>query len=230
MIELPIVLDNLIEEELQDQIEHSMFYSNWRLMIDNTYDYHPKLMGSKYKKILSPFEYDISPGLVSNVFGHDHHPLLELTDKLVKNICDHIGFKVELVNRNIAALQGVQLVREQNKLCGFHVNQEQPHLVLLYYVNDADGETLISDKTISDIEYNDNNKMYIEDKYDFNIVSKVMPKRGRVLVFDGRTYHSASSPTTGCRCIISLDIFGKFEDGSYDFPPPIPKISNFTYQ
>ncbi len=59
-----------------------------------------------------------------------------------------------------------------------------------------------------------------------------MPKQGRILLFDGKTYHSASSPTTGMRCIITLDLFGEFGDGSYKFSAPKikNKKTNILYQ
>jgi len=104
----------------------------------------------------------------------------------------------------------------------------------LHFQNDADGETLLFDKTISDIKDDDIGMMYIDEKYEFNVVNKIMPKQGRILLFDGRTYHSASSPTTGIRCIITLDLFGEFKNGSYKFPAPIEPIENkknkFMYQ
>jgi ectoine hydroxylase-related dioxygenase (phytanoyl-CoA dioxygenase family) len=73
--------------------------------------------------------------------------------------------------------------------------------------------------------------MYLDERHKFNVVNKIMPKQGRILLFDGRTYHSASSPTTGMRCIITLDLFGEFEDGSYKFPAPKQeKKNNLKYQ
>jgi hypothetical protein len=54
MTELPIILDDFIGEELQNQIEDAMFDCNWSFEMDNTYSYNASLMGMKYRKFLNP--------------------------------------------------------------------------------------------------------------------------------------------------------------------------------
>ena len=214
MTKLPIILDDLIEEELQNQIEDAMFDCNWSFKMDNTYNYDASGMGMKYRKFLNPFEYDISPSIITNL--QTNQKIFKLFYPVIEKTCNHINFNLEKLSRCIAGIQGVQVIRKQNKVCNIHVNQKTPHLVLLYYVNDADGETILYDKTINDIE--DEDTRYLDERHEFNIVNKIMPTQGRILLFDGKTYHSASSPTTGMRCIITLDLFGEFEDDSYKFP------------
>jgi hypothetical protein len=227
MTKLPITLDDFIEEELQNQIEDAMFDCNWKFSMDNTYDYNPKAFGIRYRKFLNPFKYDISPSIITNL--QSNSKIFELFSPVIQKTCNHINFKLEKISRCIAGIQGVQVIRKKNKVCNIHINQKTPHLVLLYYVNDADGETILFDKTIDDIQ--DENDMYLDERYEFNVVNKITPKQGRILLFDGRTYHSASSPTTGIRCIITLDLFGEFADGSYKFPASKETIkNNFTYQ
>jgi hypothetical protein len=230
MTELPIILDDLIEEELQNQIEDAMFGCNWRFSMDNTYTYDAKSMGMEYRKFLSPLEYNISPSIVTNVLSNPK--VLKLVYQVINKTCNHIDFNLEEVIRCLGAIiLNPQVIRKQNKICNIHINQEQPHLVLLYYVNDADGETILFDKTINDIKNQDLSMRYIDEKYEFNIANKIMPKKGRILLFDGKTYHSASCPTAGFRCIITLDLFGEFKDGSYKFPALKEKTkNNFTYQ
>lgn len=229
MTKFPIILDDLIEEELQNQIEDAMFDCSWQFKMDNTYNYDASIMvmGMKYRKFLNPFEYDISPSIVTNL--QTNQKIFELFNPIIEKTCNHIDFNLEEISRCIAGIQGVQVIRKKNKVCNIHINQRKSHLVLLYYVNDADGETLLFDKTIDDIE--DEDMMYLDERYEFNVVNKIMPKRGRILLFDGRTYHSASSPTTGMRCVITLDLFGEFVDESYKFTAPKIKTkkSNILY-
>jgi hypothetical protein len=227
MTELPIILDDLIEKELQNQIEDAMFDCNWKFLMDNTYVYNHKAFGIRYRKFLNPFQYDISPSIITNL--QSNQKIFELFSPVIQKTCNHINFKLEKISRCIAGIQGVQVIREKNKVCNIHINQKTPHLVLLYYVNDADGETILYDKTTDDIQ--DENDMYLDERHEFNVVNKITPKQGRILLFDGRTYHSASSPTTGIRCIITLDLFGEFVDGSYKFSTPKETIkNNFKYQ
>ena len=80
-----------------------------------------------------------------------------------------------------------------------HIDIDRPHTVFLYYVNDADGDTVIYDyvsKNIKDVPYYE----------DLSIIKKVTPKQGRVIVFDGMTWHSSTQPTKGPRCIINFDM------------------------
>jgi hypothetical protein len=68
-----------------------------------------------------------------------------------------------------------------------HVDLPFQHTVVLYYVNDADGDTVLFD---------DNN----------NIIKTVSPKKGRILMFDGNIKHSGGIPKHGPRCAVNFDI------------------------
>jgi hypothetical protein len=68
-----------------------------------------------------------------------------------------------------------------------HTDLPFDHMVVLYYVNDADGETVFFD---------DNN----------NIIQSVEPKKGRAVLFDGKILHGGGIPTKGPRCIVNYDI------------------------
>ena len=52
---------------------------------------------------------------------------------------------------------------------------ETPHIGMICYMNDSDGDTFFFDK-------------------DLNIIKRVQPKRGRVVIFRGETLHSAGHP------------------------------------
>jgi hypothetical protein len=70
-----------------------------------------------------------------------------------------------------------------------HVDGPYPHTVLLYYVNDSDGDTVFFDS---------------EDKT--KIIERVTPKRGRVLLFDGSMYHASCPPSNGYRSVVNFNI------------------------
>ena len=63
--------------------------------------------------------------------------------------------------------------------------QQVPHFAMLYYVNDADGDTVFYDRS----EHNSN-----EELGDMTEWRRESPKRGDILFFDGRIYHSPSCP------------------------------------
>ena len=66
------------------------------------------------------------------------------------------------------------------------------HFVMLYYVCDSDGDTII---------YNEREK-----SESYTIKKKVTPKQGRVVLFDGRLYHTAEQPNHDKRCIVNYDL------------------------
>ena len=48
--------------------------------------------------------------------------------------------------------------------------------------------------------------MNSEETAKLLIKKKITPKQGRVVVFDGRFYHTAEQPTDNKRCIINFDV------------------------
>jgi hypothetical protein len=68
----------------------------------------------------------------------------------------------------------------------FHMDHKDPHKVMIYYVNDSDGDTFLKiGKSIK----------------------RVSPKKGRVLCFDGKTMHAANHPRkTNKRLIINFNL------------------------
>lgn len=71
-----------------------------------------------------------------------------------------------------------------------HTDFDFPHYVCLYYVNNADGPTAFYDE-------------------NQNIVEEIIPKKGRVVFFDGLIKHGGGIPKTGPRCIVNYDILIK---------------------
>lgn len=226
MTELPIILDDFIEEELQNQIEDAMFDCFWTYCNDNSLG--SKTLEMEYRKFLNPLTYDISPTFISNILISKNKETYNKILPLIKKSCDEIKFNVEKIQRCYGAIHAI--IKNTPKNDNIHVNLADPHLVMLYYVNDCDGDTILYDKVFGDIPSTFNS--YPDDYCKFNIIHKISPKKGRVLFFDGRIYHAPSSPTKSIRCIITLDLFGEFVDGSYKFPAPkqIKKNEYFKYQ
>ena len=76
-----------------------------------------------------------------------------------------------------------------------------PHLVVLYYVLDADGDTIIVDS----VNKGEAERPSLSVK-DHKILQRVTPKQGRAVLFDGSYYHTAEQPKNGMRCIINLNV------------------------
>jgi hypothetical protein len=87
-----------------------------------------------------------------------------------------------------------------------HIDTWRPHWVAIYYVNDSDGDTII---------YNETNDTYNSGQTDINkslsnnftIKRRVTPKKGKVLIFEGKYYHTSSWPTVNkCRSVININL------------------------
>ena len=77
-----------------------------------------------------------------------------------------------------------------NKFYRPHVDNEDPHWVCLYYINDTDGDTL----------FFENNQI------NSNIIKRVSPKKGRVVLFDGSLWHCPETPTKRTRAVINYNV------------------------
>ena len=228
MTSLPIILDDLFDKDFQNQIEDCMFDCHWHFFNDGSLG--QKSPDSKYREFCNPLEYDIAPSFNCDLMIPLNSKPYEKISLITHDVCNKINFNIEKIERCYGAIGA--FIPNKTRKNYIHVNRDVPHLVLLYYVNDSDGDTVIYDKTIDDIPYS---VRYPEEYYDMNITHKVTPKKGRVLVFDGKYYHAPSSPTKSMRCIITLDLFGNFLDNSYCFPLPksysfpLPKTRKITY-
>ena len=77
-----------------------------------------------------------------------------------------------------------------------HIDLENwRHFVVLYYVCDSDGDTIIYNER----EYERPDGMY-------TIKQKVTPKQGRVVLFDGCLMHTAEQPINNIRCVVNYNL------------------------
>jgi hypothetical protein len=78
-----------------------------------------------------------------------------------------------------------------------HVDLREPHKVLLYYVNDSDGDTFMFNEI-----YNDDEK----ELKTFTLKERVAPEKNKAIIFDGLRYHNSSKPVKNtARYIINMD-------------------------
>jgi hypothetical protein len=82
-----------------------------------------------------------------------------------------------------------------------HIDLTYDHLVVLYYVIDADGDTVIVDKIREG-----NTEEFHHKLEDHKEIKRVTPKQGRAIVFDGKYYHTAFQPSKSMRCVINFNV------------------------
>jgi len=122
--------------------------------------------------------------------GAENSKWKQIPDEIVKRL----GWPPEAMMRAKANL----LMRESAEMIHpAHTDDPKPHWVMVYYVNDADGDTCL----------------FEGDK----ITHRISPKKGRAVVFDGRTSHASSSPVKSrFRSIINFNLMPDVDIGLLD--------------
>lgn len=190
------IIDDVLPQEIADDIEYMLFNElNWKFISDITYD------GVDQK----------TPAL-SHVFANVDWPgyncgFLPRIQPIIDYGTKAISYKAMQL---LKARTFLQLPLNKNYssvwLDTLHTDQTYPHLVLLYYAIDAEGETVIVNKTIEE-----KFTMCSLKAQDYEEIIRVKPKKNRLVVFDGRYFHTAYQPKQGLRCIINFNVLGDFE-------------------
>jgi hypothetical protein len=87
-----------------------------------------------------------------------------------------------------------------------HIDSFFPHWNAIYYVNDSDGDTVIFNETNDD--YDSGQKDIDMIKHGkFTVKHRVKPKKGKLVAFPGKYYHTSSWPRESkIRCIINMNL------------------------
>lgn len=102
--------------------------------------------------------------------------------QLMYNIFDCFAEKHNIVFNSILRAQiNLNMKKKDTIILPPHIDYNFDHNVFLYYVNDSDGDTILFNEKEKDLE-----KMTIKNK--------ISPKMGKAIMFDGKTFHSGSTP------------------------------------
>jgi hypothetical protein len=96
--------------------------------------------------------------------------------------------KVTGAPERIIRMKSNLLLKTQSTSNTPHIDYPDPHIVMLYYVNDSSGPTIFYNRK-------------------FEVKKEIIPKKGRILMFDGSIYHSSTPPITNdYRCVINFNL------------------------
>lgn len=167
-----LVFDDLLPDEECDRIYNELCHSNFPWYIQ------PKTINPNDKE--SSVDGDImymSHSYFNNGSQNSSKFLMALA--LLNEFSSKTGIQVTSIIRcqsNLTFPHAEKMVTPQ------HTDQIDPHYVLIYYVSDSDGETVI---------YKDG-----------TVLKSVSPKKGRFLIFDGSLFHSGVTPVVSEKRII----------------------------
>lgn len=85
-----------------------------------------------------------------------------------------------------------------------HVDFFWPHYTACYYANDSDGDTILFDRHLDELGPSLTDQVHRDfvANNKFEIVERVSPKKGRLLIFDGKRFHSSTKPRNHKRRLV----------------------------
>ena len=184
------VFDDIIDKDYQDKIEE--------ILLDNRYSWYfiPQISSPPVGSVPRPaFQHQYV-----HKSGNINSSMHEMSMGVVEAACEKIGFKYNYVHQSRSFLQLPLRNVDRDILDPVHIDDEHtPHLVVLYYVKDSDGDTVIYNN-----HYGKDKKRPLEN--DLEIKKTVTPKKGRVVIFDGWFWHTAQQPSNDTRCVINYNV------------------------
>ena len=129
-----------------------------------------------------------------------HYLFLEL----IKKSCSKINIKEVNAILGRSFLQLPSNIKRED-VDTPHTDIPVDHFVMLYYVCDSDGDTIIYNEECNNLDEYDDNTNVVKNKI-FSIQKKVTPKQGRVVLFNGKLYHTAEQPNNNIRCVVNYDL------------------------
>ena len=187
-----IVIDDFISLEYQEKIKQDLLGLEnifpWHYSEDVTaagdFDsQHRPAMSHQYVQI----DDDNDTSEIISVYHHLFTPLLS-------KACQYLKIPETEVIQGRSFLQFPLANVDTSVADTPHIDLDEgdEHIVVLYYVVDSDGDTIIYNERTESPSYTEK--------------QRVSPKQGRVVIFEGGQYHTAEQPTKGTRCIVNYNI------------------------
>lgn len=184
-----IVLDDVIPKNYQDYIEDFLLNNKnmgWNLVRN--------LSTTKDSKELGSVGFSIQ--CISD--GEDHGMLAFVLKGLCYAVADKFNHRFSQIFIARAFLQTPNGLPPVEK--SFHVDHPRPHFVLLYYVNDSEGPTIITKQRYP---FSHNNVTGLKKA---ETLMEIEPKKGRAVLFNGNHFHDSSVPSKNLRCVINFNL------------------------
>ena len=184
------VFDDIIDEVYQNKIEETLLNNNF------SWYFIPEIATPPVGPRPRPaFQHQfVHKG------GNINSDYFEMTAKIVNMSCKKIGFRYNQIHQGRSFLQLPLNLDDKDILDPVHLdNDTDPHMVVLYYVKDSDGDTVIFDN-----HYEKDKERPM--KNNLKIKKTITPKKGRVVIFDGWYWHTAQQPAKETRCIINYNV------------------------
>ena len=186
-----IVIDDFVSLEYQEKIKQELLGVNNNFPWFHTEDVTDAgELTSQHRPALAHQYVNLNDDDVSEIESIFHH----LFTPLLSKACQHLKMPQTEVIQGRSFLQFPLRNIDTSVVDTPHIDLDEgeEHIVVLYYVIDSDGDTVIYNERTKSLTYTEK--------------QRVTPKQGRVVIFEGGQYHTAEQPTKGTRCIVNYNI------------------------
>jgi hypothetical protein len=187
-----LIIDDIVSLEKQDKIKETLLNHSfpWFYLNDTTY---PNITSTNTPALKHYYRLDYKT----------NSQFYSLIEDIGDKGAELYGFDYTDVSQVRSFLQFPLNTNWRKQFVDkLHCDSDLEHLVVLYYVLDSDGDTIIVNKKFetgegirTDLEYT-----------DYEVLHRITPKKGRAVIFNGKYYHTAEQPTNGVRCIINFNL------------------------
>jgi hypothetical protein len=189
MIDKIHIYEDIVSKEKQDSLEEYFLNKTigWKHINNTTF---------------------LNTHLPQQVFPSDNiqdENIKSIIAEIEKNVVSNINATLETNYRyKVNLLNSSDYDSLRNDIESIHIDRYEPHISMVYYINNSDGDTKF---------YNLNNGKIIDwmtyvsnGEYDrFSEIKSVSPKKGKIVVFNGLVPHHSTYPRTGNRYVINFN-------------------------
>ena len=202
MLNEPIVVDNFLHILNQRKIANIFQSSeiNWELHMRPDYgDISDNLVFDKQDGQL----WKDSPAIVHSLYLKDKETAISEQANYVINLFQpaiekQVNAKIEIIRCRVSVNIPNPNFSAQNMMP--HVDWSIPHETCIYYINSTDGDTVFFDQihdTSLSLDANTSKKK--------NAITKISPKQGKAVLFDGLQYHCGNPSKTDLRFVLNIN-------------------------
>lgn len=197
------VIDDLLPKDLVNRIERTLRHEDFYWFALDNLSTGDNEVRRQYN-LPSDYDYIETPGMSKPFWRdgiyYDPYGMYMMSRMIIDYVCEHKQWSLNQLLR----IKANFLTQCTDKLCNKnsvhypHIDHYNEHYVIVYYVNDTDGDTVL---------FNEKWKPEDDGKIiDLTVKERVTPKRGRIVLFDGLHYHTSQNPINyGERYILNMN-------------------------
>lgn len=193
------IVDDILTKEQQEDLK--------RILLSDQFPWHftPDVTGGASKDGRPAFQNRLIDDGKVKVGGKALNLLEQLINNSLNKLYEELNVKANYELFRIRAFLQLPLANlGESKLDAHHIDYiKNKHLSILYYVFDADGDTVIFQNMY------DPNAIRVPELDELKVKKRVTPKQGRVVIFDGFHWHTGTQPQKGMRCVVNSNVFQK---------------------